>query len=232
MSAFSFDGSGLTAFCKELEKIPKMLQQAEAMTLNNAAFLFKERAAAAIIENFTSRKPQFVNSSFRVTKATVQNLEAAAGSVALNSSTGFVEMLTGADNRRRLPTMFARGNNTAAIIPKKNRLSPDQDFPEITDSVPMALSMLAKTGAKGFIIREGEGWSPGLYQFTAPKKTGRGSTMKERLPVKQVQRFGKPQKAPRKFDWITAALSAVTEGFIAEAYRKNIDAIFKKKVFR
>jgi hypothetical protein len=240
MSAFRFDGAGLKAFCKELEKLPKMIQQAQAMTLNNAAFKFRDEAANAIISEFTNRRPDFVRRQFRVTKATAANMEAVAGSVGVANNpafTGFLEMLPGeGDDRRRFPTLFARGDNASNIVPKKNRMNAGEQFPVVDSSeygIPAALSMLYRAGAKGFIIRgEGLGFAPGLYQFTAPTNTGRDATAREKLPVKLVQKIGKPKKAPRKLDWITIALSKITDAFMTEQNIKNLDYLVKKKVFK
>jgi hypothetical protein len=237
---FSFNGAALKKLSKELGKLPKLIEQAEAMTLNNMAFKFKEEAANAIIGEFTSRRPDFVKRQFRVTKATAANLQAIAGSVGVAGSesfTGFVEMLPGeSDDRERVPTMAARYGNPLNMIPKNMRMNPGQNFPEITDAddIPPMLAMIYRAQGEqgGVIIRGGQGWTPGLYKFGKPKGTGRSA--KERMPVKLVQSFEKP-KQPRKFDWIAAALSKITDAFVSDAHNKNLDYLAKKqlkKVFK
>jgi hypothetical protein len=198
MGMFKFEGSGLKKFCKELEKLPKLIEQAEAMTLNNMAFKFKEEAAAGIIGNFTSRKPGFVRSSFRVQKATAGSMEAIAGSIALGNSTGFVEMLGESDARERVPTLFARGGSAANTMPKQNRLMPGANFPDASeeDSVAQFLAGQYRSGAAqsggAFVVRgNNTPFAPGLYRF---KKGGSGKTAKERFPLKMAQRFDKPKK--------------------------------------
>jgi len=236
---FSFNRSGLRKFCKELEKLPKLIEQAEAMTLNSMAFKFKQDAAEAIIGNFTSRKPAFVRSSFRVQKATAANMEATAGSIALGNSTGFVEMLGENDDRERVPTLLSRGGNAAGVMPKQNRLMPGANFPEISEEETMAQffaeqyrSGAAQSGG-AFVVRgNNTPFTPGLYRF---QKGGSGKTAKERYPVKMVQRFEKPKKAPRKFDWIAAGLKGITEEFVNDAHIKNLDYLAKKllkKIFK
>jgi len=236
---FKFDGSALKKFCKELDKLPKLIEQAEAMTLNNMAFKFKDEAAAAISENFTSRKPAFVRSSFRVQKATVNSMEATAGSIALGNSTGFIEMLGESDTRERVPTMFARGGNAANTMPKQNRLMPGSDFPDASEeeSVSQFLAAQFRSGAAqaggAFVVRgNNTPFAPGLYRF---QKGGTGKTAKERFPVRMAQRFDPPKKAPRKFDWISAGLRGITEEFVNEAHTKNLDYLAKKllkKIFK
>jgi hypothetical protein len=240
MGMFKFNGSGLQKFSRELGKLPKLIEQAEAMTLNNMAFKFKEEASDSIIENFTSRKPAFVRSSFRVEKATRGSMTAVSGSIALSkNNTGFTEMLGEAETRGRVPTLFARGNNAANTIPKKNRLAPGVNFPgaQDADEIPSMFTMLYQSGAAqsggGFVIRgNNTPFAPGLYRFEKPRA---GKTAKERFPIKMVQRFEKPQKAPRKFDWIAAGLSKITDDFVNEAHTKNLDYLAKKllkKVFK
>jgi len=99
---------------------------------NAGATMADKIAAAGIIENFTSRKPGFVRSSFRVQKATAGSMEAIAGSIALGNSTGFVEILGEIDVRERVPTLFARGGSAANTMPKQNRLLPGANFPDAT----------------------------------------------------------------------------------------------------
>ena len=240
MGMFSFNGAGLKKFCRELEKLPKLIEQAEAMTLNNMAFRFKQDAAEAIIGNFTSRKPGFVRSSFRVQKATVANKEAAAGSIALGgSSTGFVEMLGENDDRERVPTLLSRGGNAAGVMPKQNRLMPGANFPEVSEEETIARFFAAqyRSGAAqsggAFVVRgNNTPFTPGLYRF---QKGGSGKTAKERFPVKMVQRFEPPKNKPRKFDWIAAGLKGITEDFVNDAHIKNLDYLAKKllkKIFK
>jgi hypothetical protein len=238
MSAFSFNGSALKKLSQELGKLPKLIEQAEAATLNNMAFRFKEDAAASIIENYTARRPDFIKRQMRVTKATTNNMTAIAGSVGDGKNfTGFIEFLGEPDLRERAPTMFARGDNPANIMPKSMRLTPDQNFPEVSDAgeVGSVLAMLHRSqGAKAGVIIRAAGWTPGLYKFTGKPK-GMGRTAKERLPVRLVQKLDKPKKQTRKFDWIAAGLAGITDDFVNNVHIKNLDFLAKKmmeKVFK
>jgi len=118
-----------------MEKWPKLVKQAEVATLNDMAFRFKEEAANSIIENFTSRRPDFTKRVMRVQKATVSNMEAVAGSVGMPNSpfTGFTEFLGQPDKRVRAPTLTGRKGNMKNILPQKNRMAPGANFPSTGD---------------------------------------------------------------------------------------------------
>jgi len=228
MSAFSFNDKGLKQFCKELGKLPAMMKKAQSDTLNNVAFRFREEAANSIISEFTSRRPDFVKRQFRVTKATAANLEAIAGSVGVGNSafTGFTEFLGEADKRERTPTLEGgRGGRAETVLSKLNRLMPGADIPDTRASdyglpIPAMLSMLHRQGKKRFILG-GIEFPPGLYEFTNE------TTDKGQPKVRMVQSFKKP-KQPRRFDWITAALSKITESWVKMTHNKNIELQFMK----
>ena len=228
MAMFKFDGSGLKKFCKELEKLPAVIRKAEAQTLNNIVFKFHEEAAAAITGEFVSRRPNFVLRQMRYDRATPANLQAAAGSVGANNSpfTGFVEFLGQPDKRVRAPTIAGRGGVAKNILPKANRLMPGANFPGTDDmdgNLPIAakLDILHRRGTKRFLMG-GPQFPAGLYEFESGKQTDKG-----RPKVRMVQSFKKPAPT-KKFDWIAAALSKITEAWVTMTHNKNIEAEFAK----
>jgi len=224
---FSFNGAGLRKFCKELEKLPAVIRKAEAQTLNNIAYKFREEAATAITGEFTSRRPDFVLRQMRYERATPANLQAAAGSVGANNSpfTGFTEFLGQPDRRVRSPTLAGRGGQKANILPKANRMTPGANFPSTGDmdgNLPIGarLDILHRQGKKRFIM-SGPEFPAGLYAFT-DELTDKGKPR-----VKMVQSF-KPPKPTRRFDWIAAALSKITEAWVTMTHNKNVEAEFMK----
>jgi len=229
MSMFKFDGSGLLKLCKEMEKWPKLVKQSQAATLNDMAFRFKDEAANSIIENFTSRRPDFTKRQMRVQKATVSNMEAVAGSVGAPNSpfTGFVEFLGSPDKRTRAPTIAGRKGNMKNILPQKYRMAPGANFPSTGDmdgglTTAAKLAVLHRRGVKTFIMPGPEGFPAGLYEFVPGETTDYG-----RPKVRMVQSFRKPAQ-PKKFDWINAALSKITEAWVSMTHNKNIEAALMK----
>jgi len=229
MGAFSFNGQGLKQFAKELGKLPGLIKKSEAATLNSIAFKFREEAANAIIGEFVSRRPDFVKRQFRVTKATTANMEAIAGSVGVGNNpafTGFTEFLGEPDKRERAPTLEGgRGGRAETVLSKLNRLMPGADIPKADEGsyglpIPAMLSMLHRQGKKRFILG-GVEFPPGLYEFTNEE------TDKGQPKVRMVQSFKKPAQ-PRRFDWIAAALSKITDTFVTMTHNKNIEREFMK----
>jgi hypothetical protein len=229
MAAFSFNGEGLKKFVAELNKLPALYDKAIAATLNDQAFKFKEEAAAAIIGEFTSRRPDFVKREIRVKKATASSMEAIAGSVGIENNpafSGFVEMLGAQDTRIRTPTLAGRGGQAAKILPQQNRLMPGANFPdtrEMDENLPIAarLSILHRRGQTRFLLG-GPEFPAGFYAFEKGKQDKAG-----RPKVQMLQSLRKP-KAPRRFDWIQKALAAITPDWISERLNKNLDFEFKK----
>jgi len=164
----------------------------------------------------------------RYERATPANLQAAAGSVGANNSpfTGFVEFLGAQDQRVRAPTLAGRGGQKANILPKANRLMPGVNFPSTGDmdgNLPIGarLDILHRRGVKRFVM-SGTEFPAGLYEFTNElTENGRGKK------VRMVQSFKKP-KQPRRFDWIAAALSKITEAWVTMTHNKNLQAEFEK----
>jgi hypothetical protein len=233
---FSFDDSGIKKFIRELQKIPELHKKAVAATLNDQAFKFKTEAGNVIIENYVSRRPDFVRRQMRVSKANPHSLEAIAGSVGIDNNpsfSGFTEFLGQQDQRVRSPTLAGRGGAAQNILPKANRLMPDVNIPDVAEmpyGLPVAalLDMLHRQGQKSFIIKDPK-FAPGLYTFDKGKEYKRGKPK-----IKMVQSFKKP-KQPRRFNWVNAALSKITEAWIQTQHIKNIDFEVKKrlkKVFR
>jgi hypothetical protein len=230
MSAFSFNGAGLKKFADELGKLPALVKKAEAQTLSNMAYKFREEAAKAVTDEFTARRPDFILRQMRYQRATPSNLEAIAGSVGVNGSpfTGFIEFLGKQDQRKRVPTLAARGGNKAAILPKANRMLAGADFPNLDEGddygLPIAarLAMLYKQGTAKRFIMGGPEFPAGLYEFEKGKQTEKGQPK-----VRMVQSFRKP-KPTRRFDWIAAALSKITEAWVTMTHNKNIEAEFMK----
>jgi hypothetical protein len=228
---FSFNGAGLKKFCKELEKLPARVRNAEAQTLSNIAFRFREEAAAAISGEFISRRPDFVLRQMRYERATPANLQAVAGSVGLDNSnfTGFVEQLGKPDQRVRAPTIAGRGGSAKNILPKANRMTPGVNFPNVDDidgNIPIGgrLDILSRRNVKRFIMNgpDAAPFSAGLYEFTNElTENGRGKK------VRMVQSFKKP-KQPRRFDWIASALSKITEAWVTATHNNNLQAEFEK----
>jgi len=93
----------------------RAISLAESQTLNDIAFQFKTEAEKSIVENLTSRRPEFVRRVFRVEKASPGGLQAIAGTVQLDNSTftGFIEQLGGADKRIRAPPFRTLTASTA-----------------------------------------------------------------------------------------------------------------------
>jgi hypothetical protein len=231
MGMFSFDGSGLRKFAAELGKLPKVIKQAEAQTLNNIAFKFREESAAAIIKNFTSRRPDFVKRQMRYERATPSNLMAIAGLVGLenNPFTGFTEFLGEPDKRVRSPTIAGRKGQKQNILPKANRMTPGVNFPNVNDidnNIPIGgmLDILHRRGVKRFIMNgpDAAPFSEGLYEFTDELTENRRGKK-----VRMVQSLKKPAQT-RRFDWINAALSKITESWVEMTHNKNIEAVFSK----
>ena len=230
MGMFSFNGSGLKKFCRELERLPARVRNAEAQTLSNIAFRFREEAAAAISGEFTSRRPDFVLRQMRYERATPANLQSAAGSVgAINSPfTGFVEFLGAPDQRVRSPTLAGRGGQKKNILPKTSRMTPGVNFPNVDDidgNIPIGgrLDILHRRGVRRFVMNgpDASSFGAGLYEFTN-ELTDRGKPK-----VRMVQSFKKPAPT-RKFDWIAAALSKITEAWVEVTHNKNLQAEFAK----
>jgi hypothetical protein len=224
---FSFNGAGLKKFCKELEKLPALVRKAEAQTLSNMAYKFRTEAAASISGEFVSRRPDFVLRQMRYEKATPANLQSVAGSVGVNNSpfTGFVEFLGQPDQRVRSPTIAGRKGQKANILPKTSRMTPGVNFPNVDDidgNIPIGgrLDILSRRGVKRFVMN-GPQFPAGMYEFTN-ELTDRG-----RPKVKMLQNFKKPAPT-RKFDWIAAALSKITEAWVTMTHNKNIEAEFAK----
>jgi len=224
---FSFNGSGLKHFCKELGKLPALLRRAESQTLNDIAFQFKTEAEKSIIENLTSRRPEFVRRVFRVEKSNPGSLQAIAGTVQLDGSsfTGFIEQLGQTDRRVRAPTMRGRGGTAGNILPKQNRMMKGANFPdarEMDGNLPIAarLDILHRQGKKRFLMG-GPEFPAGLYEFTG-ELTDRG-----KQKVRMVQNFKKPAQT-RRFDWVTAALSKISEAWVNMTHNRNIEAALMK----
>jgi hypothetical protein len=230
MAMFKFDGSGLKKFAAELGRLPALVRKAEAQTLSNMAYKFRTEAAASISGEFVSRRPDFVLRQMRYEKATPANLQAVAGSVGVDNSpfSGFVEFLGQPDKRVRSPTLAGRGGQKANILPKANRMTPGVNFPSTDDldgNIPIGgrLDILSRRNVKRFIMNgpDAAPFNEGLYEFTN-ELTDRG---KHR--VKMIQSFKKPAPT-RKFDWIAAALSKITEAWVTMTHNKNIEAEFAK----
>jgi hypothetical protein len=228
--AFSFNGAGLKAFAKELGKLPAVIRKAEADTLNNIAFKFREESAAAITGEFTSRRPDFVLRQMRYQRATPANLESVAGSVGVANNpafTGFIEPLGKPDTRKKAPThKGGRGEQKKNIVARANRMIPGAEFPEVDDDIPYGLpvaaqlSMLHRQGKKRFKIKSAK-FAPGLYGFTG------GTTEQGEPEISMIQSFREPAQ-PRRFDWIAAALSKITEAWVEMTHNKNIVNEFAK----
>jgi hypothetical protein len=162
---------------------PAETKKATANFLNDQAFTYRELAPKVLSERYIIRNKAFVQSMFRVEKASPTGSpdaqKAKAGSIKSNRFTGWIEEVTGqAPERKRLVGDNARSGDRQVKASQSNRLMAGMDLPKPSDfddipermRIPAMISILARNpdytaDSHGMFLIKGGKWIPGIYRF-------------------------------------------------------------------
>lgn len=205
-------------------EMPKKFNYASANLLNTFAFGTKKQTFVVISREMIVRKPGFVRSSVRVTKANgridVNKQKSICGSIYRDKFTGWREQeLLEETTRTKTITPLARNNVPTKILPGRFRLKKSNEFmsPDHSDYASQAdkhkksvmmLNILAKKGhKKPFKVFGHDKLRSGLYVFkgvikkVTVVKDNKKRTYKRR-DIGMIQKFDNKVQ-PKPIAWMS-----------------------------
>ncbi len=216
---------------------PKKFQRAMGLMVNEAAFAFRDEMFDSLKTRLMVRRPAFVKRHLWVTRARIGGPSpvAVVGSTRSRDGSfeGWAAQQFGEDvDRKRVPTLLARGRNKRRVVRKGARLVKGRDLPTAAEiagkSTPGAvvamMRILARRGdRRPFIIFPGEHprFRGGLYQMR-----GRKDRRDRKARLEMLQNFESPNEQPKRVNWVNPAWKAYKRKHTARAeFRKAMNRV-------
>jgi hypothetical protein len=212
---------------------PKELKANTARMLNDMAFAAREAAVEIIGRHYEIRSPYFVQSRFKVKKASKSDPPdkqvAIWGSEEFRGFSGWAEKVGEAPKTgraRRAIGINARGGSMKGIVNKKLRLNRPNirrstDFPGDAHRQTQGAINAAyrEHGIGATVILGGDHWMSGLYEIT--REPHKGMNNEQMGPdVEMVQLFDR-DIAENRFDWREETMQEVQKTFTPDYLMAN-----------
>lgn len=232
MDIFKMDRKDLDKLGKMLNESPKSFKYATAGVLNSLAFGMRKNDVEEISTSMIIRNRRFVESAIQVDKARagrIENQIAVVGSVKRERFSGWSEQENGTPiNKKRTPTIEARGGNKQSPVKQKLRMKPGSKYYK-----PSQFSGRTEKGQFAYMLRVlGTRGKGGDFILDKEIDTKRGRLTKGMYQLRdhkihKIQDFKIHQ--PKRNQWQSRAMRKLEQNNdMAKIWAENMEKVINR----